>query len=204
MDSHEFFPVKFYSFDNKDLVAPTLETLMELERGLFNIPNMVETTKGDLHERKEFTELHQWFEKCLAEIKEEEQLQFQGDFKVCLSWGNVSGPDSGGCHQAHRHPFAYFSGIYYLTEGSPTVFQDPLTARTMNQMEIISGTYENAVAIEPTPGQLLIWPSWMIHWSVPHHGPEPRAAIAWNCLPDGGVNFGPYGQNMVNLKVNAK
>ena len=74
----------------------------------------------------------------------------------------------------------------------------------MNQLEIISGTYENAVAIEPTVGQLLIWPSWMIHWSVPHHGPEPRAAIAWNCLPDGGVNFGPYGQNMVNLKVNAK
>ena len=59
MDSHEFFPVKFYSFDNKDLVAPTLETLMELERGLFNIPNMVETTKGDLHEREEFAELHQ-------------------------------------------------------------------------------------------------------------------------------------------------
>ena len=119
-----------------------------------------------------------------------------------MSWGNVSGPDSGGCHQAHRHPFAYLSGIYYLTEGSPTVFQDPLTPRTMNQLEIISGTYENAVAIEPTVGQLLIWPSWMIHWSVPHHGPEPRAVIAWNALPDGGINFGPYGQNMVNLKVN--
>ena len=142
------------------------------------------------------------FDQKLVRIKTEEQLQFEGDFKVCMSWGNVSGPDSGGCHQAHRHPFSYLSGIYYLTEGSPTVFQDPLTPRTMNQLEIISGTYENAVAIEPTVGQLLIWPSWMIHWSVPHHGPEPRAVIAWNALPDGGINFGPYGQNMVNLKVN--
>ena len=202
METHNFFPVKFYSFDNEDLVQPTLQTLMECERGLFNIPNTVEPTKGDLFEREEFSDVHKWFEQCLNEIKTKEQLQFEGDFKVCMSWGNVSGPDSGGCHQAHRHPFAYLSGIYYLTEGSPTVFQDPLTPRTMNQLEIISGTYENAVAIEPTVGQLLIWPSWMIHWSVPHHGPEPRAVIAWNALPDGGINFGPYGQNMVNLKVN--
>ena len=47
METHNFFPVKFYSFDNEDLVQPTLQTLMECERGLFNIPNTVEPTKGD-------------------------------------------------------------------------------------------------------------------------------------------------------------
>jgi len=202
MDRHDFFPVRFYSFDNEELVQPTLDALLERERGLFNIPNMVETTKGDLHLQDEFQPLIKWIEDCLKEIKNEEQLQMQGDLEVCLAWGNVSGPESGGCHQPHRHPFSYLSGIYYLTEGSPTVFQDPLTPRTMNQLEIISGTYENAVAVEPTPGQLLIWPSWMIHWSVPHHGPELRAAIAWNAFPTGGVNFGPYGQNMVDLSLN--
>ena len=55
METHNFFPVKFYSFDNEDLVQPTLQTLMECERGLFNIPNTVETTKGDLFEREEFS-----------------------------------------------------------------------------------------------------------------------------------------------------
>ena len=202
MDKHSSFPVNFYTFDNTDLIQPTLDALMECQRDLFNFPNLVETTKGDLHRREEFRPVIDWIESCLAEIKSAEQLQMDGNFEVCLAWGNVSGPDTGGCHQAHRHPFSYLSGIYYLTEGSPTVFQDPLTARTMNQLEIVSGTYENAIAVEPTPGQLLVFPSWMIHWSVPHHGPDYRAAIAWNCLPTGGVNFGPYGQNMVDLTLN--
>ena len=201
MDTHEFFPVKFYTFDNPELAEPMLEALQGEQRSLFNLPNMVETTKVNLHLLPEFAPLTSWIEECLDELKKENQYQMEGKFQVSLMWGNVSGPDMGGCHQAHRHPFAYYSGIYYLTEGSPTIFQDPLTPRTMNQLEIISKTYENAIAVEPQVGQLIIFPSWMVHWSVPHHGPELRAGIAWNALPTGGVNFGPYGQNMVNLEL---
>tara|TARA_B100000287_G_scaffold242217_1_gene227685 strand:+ start:2611 stop:3219 length:609 start_codon:yes stop_codon:yes gene_type:complete len=201
MDIHEFFPVKFYTFDNPELAEPMLEALQGEQRSLFNLPNMVETTKGNLHTLPEFAPLTNWIEECLEEIKKENQYQMEGKFQVSLMWGNVSGPDMGGCHQAHRHPFAYYSGIYYLTTGSPTIFQDPLTPRTMNQLEIISKTYENAIAIEPQVGQLIIFPSWMVHWSVPHHGDKLRAGIAWNALPVGGVNFGPYGQNMVDLEL---
>ena len=158
-------------------------------------------TSDQLHSSPEFYDIHEWFQQCVDQVHKDNGWQCDR-LVVNKSWANRSDARSGHHHSPHRHPMSYLSGIFYLTEGSPTVFQDPLTPRTMNQLEIISGTYENAVAIEPTVGQLLIWPSWMIHWSVPHHGPEPRAVIAWNALPDGGINFGPYGQNMVNLKVN--
>ena len=54
MDIHEFFPVKFYTFDNPELAEPMLEALQGEQRSLFNLPNMVETTKGNLHTLPEF------------------------------------------------------------------------------------------------------------------------------------------------------
>ena len=73
MDTHEFFPVKFYTFDNPELAEPMLEALQGEQRSLFNLPNMVETTKGNLHLLPEFAPLTSWIEECLDELKKENQ-----------------------------------------------------------------------------------------------------------------------------------
>ena len=202
MKKHNIFPVEIYTFENTDLVDPTLDALDPIERGEFNLPSPVQTTRGNLHTLPQFKPLFDWIHSCLDQIQKAEEYEMYGRFEVSLAWGNVSFPQSGGCHQPHRHPLSYWSGVYCLSEGHPTMFQDPCWARSFNQMEVITSTYLNAVpAPAYSPGTLIVWPSWLLHFSAPHFGNEFRANIAWNAIPTGPVNFGPYGQNMVNLKL---
>ena len=196
------FPVELYVFENVGLIEPIIDALNPMERSTFNIPNTVQTTKGNLHLRPEFSPLTNFIHACLREIKHEEQFEMWGDFEISLMWGVVSPGDSGGCHQLHRHPMSYWSGTFVLQDGYPTMFQDPVYARTHNQLEIISSKYENAVeAPIYGPGKLIIWPSWLLHFTAPHQGPEARANISFNAFPTGPINGGPFGQNMLNTKL---
>jgi len=75
-------------------------------------------------------------------------------------------------------------------------------ARSHNQLEIISSEYENALpAPKHTPGTLVIFPSWLLHFTIPHQGDEARANISFNAFPTGAINGGPFGQNMLNVKL---
>ena len=44
MNKHPIFPVELYTFENTDLIEPTLDALDPIERGMFNMPNNVQTT----------------------------------------------------------------------------------------------------------------------------------------------------------------
>ena len=202
MNVHQYFPTDVYTFENKELVDPVIDALNPIERGQFNIPFTVQTTKGNLHILPEFKELTDWIHSCLREIKVHQKFEMWGDFEISLMWGVVSPPNSGGCHQLHRHPLSYWSGTYVLQEGYPTMFQDPVYARSHNQLEIISSEYENALpAPKHTPGTLVIFPSWLLHFTIPHQGDEARANISFNTFPTGAINGGPFGQNMLNVKL---
>ena len=202
MNKHPIFPVELYTFENTDLIEPTLDALDPIERGMFNMPNNVQTTAGNLHLLDAFKPTTDWIESCLEEIRLDQQYEMYGKFEISLMWGVVSPEMSAGCHNVHRHPMSYWSGLYCLTEGHPTMFQDPVLFRSYNQMEIISAKYENAVPA-PThkPGTLVVWPSWLLHFTVPHIQDFVRAGISFNAMPTGAINQGPFGQNMVNLKL---
>tara|TARA_B100001093_G_scaffold305510_1_gene291610 strand:- start:5812 stop:6498 length:687 start_codon:yes stop_codon:yes gene_type:complete len=199
---HPIFPVELYIFENADLIDPTLDALDPIERGMFNMPNNVQTTAGNLHLLDTFKPITNWIETCLEEIKKDQQFEMYGKFEISLMWGVVSPPDSGGCHNTHRHPMSYWSGLYCMSYGSPTLFQDPVIPRAYNQMEIVSSVYENAMPA-PTykPGTLIVWPSWLLHFTTPHLGDFPRIGLSFNAMPTGAINQGPFGQNMVNLQL---
>lgn len=202
MKKHEIFPIEIFTFERPDLVDPILDALDPIERGMFNFPHPVQSTKGNLQNLPAFRPLTTWIEECLEEIKKDQEFEMWGRFEISMMWGNVSMPHSEGMHQPHRHPLSYWSGIFNLTEGHPTQFQDPCWVRSFNQMEVVSSAYKNACsAPEWRPGTLVVWPSWLIHFSTPHVGDKFRANIAWNALPTGPINFGPFGQNMTNIKL---
>jgi hypothetical protein len=154
MKIHHIFPIEIFTFKNVDLVDPVLDALDPIDRGMFNLPHPVQSTKGNLHNLPEFKPLTDWIHECLDEIQKDQEFEMWGKFEISMMWGNVSMPHSHGMHQPHRHPLSYWSGIYCLSEGHPTQFQD-----------------------------------------------EFRANIAFNALPTGPINFGPFGQNMVNIKL---
>tara|TARA_B100000214_G_scaffold7757_2_gene5640 strand:+ start:1855 stop:2544 length:690 start_codon:yes stop_codon:yes gene_type:complete len=203
MKKHPIFPVELFTFESSpELVEETLDALDPIERGNFNLPNTVQTTQGNLHCLPQFKNTFEWIDQCLDEVKKDQQFEMWGKFEVSLAWGVVSLPNSGGCHQPHRHPMSYYSGTYCLTDGYPTLFQDPVQARAYNQLEIISAVYENAVeAPVYKPGTLVIFPSWLVHFTAPHFADFVRANISFNAFPTGPINQGPYGQNMINCKL---
>ena len=41
----------------------------------------------------------------------------------------------------------------------------------------------------------------MLHFTIPHQGDEARANISFNAFPTGAINGGPFGQNMLNVKL---
>lgn len=106
-------------------------------------------------------------------------------------WANVS--PAGASNQSHAHPGALWSAVYYVDDGGdpengPLLLLDPRFP--MNRMHAPDLVFrdeagvreENTVKIPPTPGTLVIFPSWLMHGVKPHQGPRERVSIAINVL----------------------
>ena len=105
MKKHPIFPVELYTFESSpELVQETLDALDPIERGMFNLPNNVQTTQGNLHLLPQFKNTFDFIHDSLNEVHKDQQFELWGKFEVSLAWGVVSPPNSGGCHQPHSHP----------------------------------------------------------------------------------------------------
>lgn len=105
------------------------------------------------------------------------------------AWANVL--RSGGYHRMHTHPGCVWSGVYYIATGKPDPdhptsgrleLHDP---RTAVEMMALPGTpFGQPVLINPEPGMMVIFPSWLRHMVHPFVGEGERITIAWNMLVD--------------------
>ena len=202
MEIHGFFPIKFYSFQNLDLIEKCIDMLSEEEKILSYFPNPINQTVGAcMHRETKWKFLTEWVEQCLSDIKDEQELQLDGYLKVSAMWGNMVPRESGGKHTPHRHANSYVSGIYYLTEGAPTVFLDPVYARSLSSLEIPALNNQDSLTIEPRAGTMVVFPSYVQHFTQPHYGKDNRLSIAWNSFPSGSISQGQDGKNYVNYEV---
>ena len=132
---NHLFPVRFWTFQApKELTMETLEKLKQLEYRSYNEPYGVGTS-DQLHSLPEFRDIHEWFQKCVDQVHKDNGWHCDR-LVVNKSWANRSDAKSGHHHSPHRHPMSYLSGIFYLTEGSPTVFLDPV--RTVSGVSFTS------------------------------------------------------------------
>ena len=92
----------------------------------------------------------------------------------------------GGAHSAHIHPHSIISGTLYaeVPKGSGAIrFEDPRlpmmmaapTRRTDAPEELLP-----FVTVEPRPGLLLLWESWLRHEVLPGAGRGERLSISFN------------------------
>ena len=97
-------------------------------------------------------------------------------------WATVLG--AGDISAPHVHPGAELSGVYYLQvpddllpgEGVIRLIDPRPGAR---YSKVFSGQTMN---ITPTPGQVLVFPSWIEHFVTAHTTGGHRISIAWNVV----------------------
>ena len=104
-------------------------------------------------------------------------------------WVNVLDP---GGHQAmHNHANSFISGVVYLTPthpGSQTVFMrspggtDFLFRNDHNGMTPGEYSADKWISPAPTPGDLILFPSYLMHAVPPNQG-ERRITLSFNAIP---------------------
>ena len=195
------FPVRCFNFKaSSSLVEDTLEKVKKLDYRSYNEPEGVGTS-NDIHANPEFRGLHDWFQKCIDTLHVDNGWQADR-IVVNKSWVNRSDANTGHHHDPHRHPMSYLSGIFYLTEGPPTVFLDPLAQREWAQLHLDGGPARDCRQfLHGGVGGCFIFPSYMIHASVENNEDVDRYSIAFNTFPQGNLNSGGWEQPMVTVNV---
>ena len=86
---------------------------------------------------------------------------------------------SGGQHSGHIHPHSILSGTFYVEApaGSGAIrFEDP----RLPLMMAAPPRADTFVAVQPRPGLLLMWESWLRHEVLAGTGKNERLSISFN------------------------
>ena len=92
----------------------------------------------------------------------------------------------GGQHSGHIHPHSIISGTFYVEvpAGSGSIrFEDPRLPLMMSAPPRRTDAPEELqpfVTVEPRPGLLLMWESWLRHEVLPGTGRGERLSISFN------------------------
>jgi uncharacterized protein (TIGR02466 family) len=108
-------------------------------------------------------------------------------------WANVS--EAGAANAPHNHGASFWSAVYYVRvdagEGGEIVLTDPrMPAVEMHAPFLFfrNAGGERLIRIRPETGQILLFPSWLVHSVTPWQGDGLRISIAINmsASPQGG------------------
>ena len=104
--------------------------------------------------------------------------------KLDSLWVNLL--KSGGHHAGHIHPHSILSGTLYVEapKGSGAIrFEDPRLPLMMAapvRREDAPEELRSFVSVDPEPGMLLMWESWLRHEVLPGHARTDRLSISFN------------------------
>jgi uncharacterized protein (TIGR02466 family) len=99
-------------------------------------------------------------------------------------WINVLAP--GGYHTAHIHPYSVVSGTFYVSVpkgASALKLEDPRLAMMMAappRRARASRECLSFVSLEPRPGTLLLWESWLRHEVPVNRAETERISVSFN------------------------
>tara|TARA_R100001129_G_scaffold175220_1_gene148143 strand:- start:247 stop:897 length:651 start_codon:yes stop_codon:yes gene_type:complete len=136
----------------------------------------------------ELTPVFDFIKETLKQLNNKMKFTKDYDWGIENSWLNINRKYS--MHRAHNHGSFIWSGIYYIQtdeKAAPLIFSNTIgdyRQHWPSMLPISKGEYneyaESQKVIMPKEGQLILFPSWMIH-SVPQHlDNEDRVNIAFN------------------------
>jgi uncharacterized protein (TIGR02466 family) len=104
--------------------------------------------------------------------------------KLDSLWVNLL--KTGGNHSGHIHPHSIVSGTFYVEApagSGPIRFEDPRLGLMMAappRLQDAPAELQAFVAVEPRPGLLLLWESWLRHEVTPGTGKGERLSVSFN------------------------
>jgi uncharacterized protein (TIGR02466 family) len=124
-----------------------------------------------------FADLAKLLSQHAAKFAQECEFDLKRKPRLDSLWANLL--KSGGHHSGHIHPHSLISGTFYVEvpQGSGAIrFEDPRLPLMMAAPPR-EGTF---VTVQPRPGLLLMWESWLRHEVLPGTGKGERLSISFN------------------------
>jgi uncharacterized protein (TIGR02466 family) len=131
-----------------------------------------------------FADLAKLLTRHAVRFAEESAFDLARKPKLDSLWVNLL--KSGGHHSGHIHPHSIVSGTLYVEvpAGSGAIrFEDPRLPLMMSAPPRAKDAPEELqrfVTVEPRPGLLLMWESWLRHEVLPGTGRGERLSISFN------------------------
>jgi uncharacterized protein (TIGR02466 family) len=132
-----------------------------------------------------FADLKRLLDRHVARFAEACAMDLGGRrLKLDSLWVNLLKP--GGGHSGHIHPHSVVSGTVYVAvpEGAGGLkLEDPRLARFMAAPPRRAGAPESLstfVEVNPQPGTILLWESWLRHEVMAHAGKGERISVSFN------------------------
>ena len=104
---------------------------------------------------------------------------------ITEAWININ--RKGHFNYSHDHPGSLFSAVYYVKGGADKgelELKTPITAHTYTISNEMAGNFNafsgHAMVIPPVTGDLLIFPSWLLHRVNMSRSDQDRISIAFN------------------------
>lgn len=100
------------------------------------------------------------------------------------AWGTVLA--AGGYQDPHIHPLGWISGVYYaavppgMSAGAADAGCLEFGARPR---QLLAATAPSIHRIEPRPGRLVLFPSWVWHRTLPFAAAGQRVSLAFDVMP---------------------
>ncbi len=91
-----------------------------------------------------------------------------------------------GFHMSHVHPRGWISSAFYIE--LPDVMADATTDEgvlSFGKPSILTTpALEAEYSVRPTPGMLVLFPSYFWHGTIPFQSPQPRLTVAFDAVPE--------------------
>lgn len=185
------FPTVVIGYANPNYETINNSILQELAEEAYTPPphQPYQTVDNHLEESVKYKLLFDWFNVCIEDYRRTFEYHCE-KFKIILAWANRS--DKDGAHRMHVHPNSFVSGIYYLSDNpSPTYFEDP--RYQLRSGWTVATHHPINDSVWPCPsetGSLVLFPSWLPHYTSACPSEEMRYTISFNVIPVGATNKG--------------
>lgn len=206
----QLFPVRLREYIHPDqewLNSKLIEKFAAMPAMQANFPEGVITSKPNLQmvEDEHIQSLMGFFRDALSEYRTHYKLYCDA-LDISLCWFNHAPARTGFGHPLHRHPMSYVSAVYYLTEGAPTYFEDPCTPRVTDTLDVWMHDFMDRPEginekVDAAPGKLIIFPSWLKHYSGRQMEDFDRWTVSFNAFPVGRINVGPWDMPQLNVRL---
>ena len=176
----DIFPAKVHKFKvDQDLIDKTLSKIDLDEK----------TSKGILNDPK-FSDIQDEVLKIIQKLCSQLTSRSKADdWNIVSGWSNIQKPQGKG-FGFHNHIDSFVSGVLYLKGSKMSIsFRDePRSATKFNTSGanyeiVVRHTWNKDIRLSVNVGDLLIFPSYILHEPNTNESEEYRVSIAYNFMP---------------------